>query len=413
MTAENFVPSKAETQESSGDFLMEDVLNQDDFQKQLEALYREKQELLRRKLVADKFSETARKKLEDIDEQIAIMKQFIGSEEINTLKPVEVFDDLTHKRFDNAAFPGQVKGKVILSAEKIEELKEKELEEEKEKREAQQPLTPAQQAAQPKQPARPNDPQQPQKPIETPEQKTERIRQQLSQRDPRKQQDALEELKKPENKDLAKDDPVFQKLKKNAEKRVERFKKVRLSLRKNLKTLMQSDSEVVKKNMDELRAGRIGSGLAGMKEIGKSTDARFNDVAKACKGLFENVEELYKEFDIQPKEALSREAMNDAKPLFTRQMGFKSKEDREIDRNSRQNKFMGQSNELSEEERHTYKIKLRDMYGVNVDQLPAIDAETHKDMRIIREIIKEDAQAAHNEVRNPAALMAATVRGSR
>ena len=376
-----------------------------DFQQQLELLNRQKADLLHRKKVADHFSQTAQRKLDEIDEQIFIIKGFLGEKDTNVIKPPEVFDDKTNERFPLNPTPKKFEPRLIVKG-KSEEEAENEETEKKEKEAATQQAQQARpnQPQQPRTPPQPDQPQQPQQPQElTPAERLEQIRQKLTQRDPRKQKEGLEELKKPENKELGKDDPVFQKLQKNAEKRVQRFDKIRESLRKNLKTLMQSDSEVVKKNLDHIRAGRIGMGMAGMKEIGKTTDPRFNDVAKAAKGLFENVSALYKEFDIKPEEALSREALNEAKPTFTRQMGFKSKEDKDIDRNSRQNRWLGQSNELSEEERHTYK-KIKDIYGVEVDKLPPVDAQTQKDMWIIREIVKETAQTTTTKIK-PALLM--------
>ena len=324
----------------------------------------------------------------------------MGEKDTNEIKPLEVFDDKTNERFQANPAPQKFEPRLIVKG-KQEEDAENEETEKKEKEAFTQQAQPNQ-PQQPRTPPQPNQPQQPQQQPElTPAERLEQIRQKLTQRDPRKQKEGLEELKKPENKELGKDDPVFQKLKKNAEKRVQRFDKIRESLRKNLKTLMQSDSEVVKKNLDHIRAG--GMGMAGMKEIGKTTDPRFNDVAKAAQGLFENVSALYKEFGIKPEEALSREALNEAKPTFTRQMGFKSKEDKDIDRNSGQNRWLGQSNELSEEERHTYK-KIKDIYGVEVDKLPPVDAQTQKDMWIIREIIKETAQTTTTKIK-PALLM--------
>ena len=373
-----------------------------DFQQQLELLNRQKADLLHRKKVADHFSQTAQRKLDEIDEQILIIKGFLGEKDTNEIKPLEVFDDKTNERFQANPAPQKFEPRLIVKG-KQEEDAENEETEKKEKEAFTQQAQPNQ-PQQPRTPPQPNQPQQPQQQPElTPAERLEQIRQKLTQRDPRKQKEGLEELKKPENKELGKDDPVFQKLQKNAEKRVQRFDKIRESLRKNLKTLMQSDSEVVKKNLDHIRAGRIGMGMAGMKEIGKTTDPRFNDVAKAAQGLFENVSALYKEFGIKPEEALSREALNEAKPTFTRQMGFKSKEDKDIDRNSGQNRWLGQSNELSEEERHTYK-KIKDIYGVEVDKLPPVDAQTQKDMWIIREIIKETAQTTTTKIK-PALLM--------
>lgn len=403
MTAETLAPAETDTQLISDNgedsFPFEELFNEEELQRQLKDLYRQRMDLIHRKSVADRFSETARKKLEEIEEQITILQQFMGSEETNNLKEQHTFDEASNQRLDIQLQKLHIDQGLVLDAKQKEEQKEEEKEKEKEKQEKEAVLPPRLKAAQPQQPARPDEPQQQQGQQElTPEQRKELIRQKLSERDPRKQKQGLDELKKPENKDLGKDDPVFQKLQKNAEKRVEKFEKIRESLRKNLKTLMQSDSDVVKKNLAEIRAGRIGSGLAGMKEIGKSTDGRFNEVAGAAHGLFQNVAALYKEFDIKPEEALSRSALDEARPTFTRQMGFKSKADKEIDRNSNQNTYMGQSNELSEEERNAYK-KIKEAYGVEVDKLPPVDAQTQRDMDIVRDIVRETAQNPNGKIK--------------
>lgn len=371
-----------------------------DFQFQLEILNRQRTELLRRKQVADRFSETARQKLSEIDAQIALIKDILGEKDPLIRQQKEWPETPLNERLETAPQKARFEPVLIVKA--------KQEEEENKKEEAFQANQAGANNSQqhPQTPPQPNQPGNPQQqPLQelSPAERLEKIRQKLTQRDPRQQKEGLEELKKPENKDLGKDDPVFQKLQKNAEKRVLRFDKIRENLRKNLKTLMQSDSEIVKRNLDHIRAGRIGMGMAGMKEIGKSTDPRFNEVARAAKGLFDNVCALYKEFGIKPEEALSREALNEAKPTLTRQMGFKSKEDKEVDRNSRQNRWWGQSNELSEEERHIYK-KIRDAYGVEADKLPPIDAQTKNDMGIIREIVQETARAPASKIK-PAVMI--------
>ena len=71
-------------------------------------------------------------------------------------------------------------------------------------------------------------------------------------------------------------------------------------------------------------------------------------------------------------------------------MGTKSNEDKAIDRNSRQNRYLGESNELSEEERHTFKV-IKDVYGIEAEKLPPADAKTQKDMEIVRSIVHETA----------------------
>ncbi len=384
--------------------------NNIDTEMQLAELKHRRNSLLHRKGVADHFSQTAETEIAKIDKEI---QRITGPDDINSIKPKQsIIDDLSISRLE--AHPSR-NDKVHRGAmtPKEKERMEKEAEEKEKKRE--ENARPANDKSQPQQPQRPKQPGDhtpPQEPIKTPEERQEGIRQKLIQKDPRKQKEGLEELRKPENKDLGKDDPEFQKLVKNSEKRVMRFDKIRESLRKNLRELMQSDSEVVKKNLDKLRAGNIGSGIAGFKEISKSTDTRFNCVAKAAKGLCDNVEALYKEFDIKPAEALSRETLNEAKPMITRQTGEKSNEDKAIDRNSRQNRYMGESNELSEAERAAYATVKR-VYGVDADKLPPTDAKTSREMEIVRLIVREDLINSENKTKAALITPAMMGKGSR
>ncbi len=376
------------------------------FEERLKELEEQKTSLLYRKGVADRFSQTALARLNDIEEEINLINGFVGVAEVNAISPMsEVMEDLKISRL--AMHPGRT-DKVrrgAMSVKEKEKMAEERAEEEEKRKESNEQTKPNDKST-PQKPRRPGEKVEPEQPIKTPEERKEDIIEKLKQKDPRKQKEGLEELKKPENKDLGKDDPEFQKLVKDSGKRVEKFDKIRDSLRKNLRELMQSDSDVVKKNIAELRAGRIGSGMAGFKEIGQSTDTRFNSVAHAAKGLCDNVAALYKEFDIKPEEALSREAISEAKPIVTRQTGTKSKEDVAIDRNSRQNRYMGESNELSEEERFAYK-KVKELYGVEADKLPPVDTETKRDMAIVRAIVHEDAQKPHGNIKPAMIIQAA------
>lgn len=376
------------------------------FTERLKELEQQRDSLLYRKGIADRFSQTALSRLNDIEEEMTILNEFIGAADVNAIKPVEeMMEDLKISRLN--MHPGK-KDKVrrgAMSVKEKAEMAEERAEEESKRKEADAQTKPNDKSK-PQQPRRPGEKAEPEQPIKTPEERKEDIIEKLKQKDPRKQKEGLEELKKPENKDLGKDDPEFQKLVKDSGKRVEKFDKIRDSLRKNLRELMQSDSDVVKKNIAELRAGRIGSGMAGFKEIGQSTDTRFNSVAHAAKGLCDDVAALYKEFDIKPEEALSREAINEAKPTFTRQTGIKSKDDVAIDRNSRQNRYMGESNELSEEERHTYE-KIKKIFGVDADKLPPVDVKTQQEMAIVRAIIHEDAQKPHGNIKPSLIIQAA------
>lgn len=379
------------------------------FIERLKELQKERQSLDYRKSIAERFLKTAQAKLNEIDEEMTLINEFIGEADINDPKAFREItaEDIALLEMHPSA-TDRVRRGAMTPKEKIQRAKElKEEAEEKAKQEAEE-IRPNDKSR-PQQPKRAGEKTEPEQPIKTPEERQASITEKLKQKDPRKQKEGLEELKKPENKDLGKDDPEFQKLVKESSKRVERFDKIRESLRKNLKELMQSDSEVVKKNMAELRAGRIGSGVAGFQEIARSTDTRFNSVAQAAKGLCQNVAALYKEFDIKPEEALSREALNEARPTFTRQTGNKTNDDKAIDRNSRQNRYMGESNELSEEERLAY-AKVKKLFGVDADKLPPIDAKTKEEMAIVRAIIHEDAQKPNGKLK-PAMIIQSTNEG--
>lgn len=379
------------------------------FIERLKELQKERQSLDYRKSIAERFLKTAQAKLNEIDEEMTLINEFIGEADINDPKAFREItaEDIALLEMHPSA-TDHVRRGAMTPKEKVQRAKElKEEAEEKAKQEAEE-IRPNDKSR-PQQPKRAGEKTEPEQPIKTPEERQAIITEKLKQKDPRKQKEGLEELKKPENKDLGKDDPEFQKLVKESSKRVERFDKIRESLRKNLKELMQSDSEVVKKNMAELRAGRIGSGVAGFQEIARSTDTRFNSVAQAAKGLCQNVAALYKEFDIKPEEALSREALNEARPIFTRQTGNKTNDDKAVDRNSRQNRYMGESNELSEEERLAY-AKVKKLFGVDADKLPPIDAKTKEEMAIVRAIIHEDAQKPNGKLK-PAMIIQSTNEG--
>ena len=379
------------------------------FIERLKELQKERQSLDYRKSIAERFLKTAQAKLNEIDEEMTLINEFIGEADINDPKAFREItaEDIALLEMHPTA-TDRVRRGAMTPKEKVQRAKElKEEAEEKAKQEAEE-IRPNDKSR-PQQPKRAGEKTEPEQPIKTPEERQASITEKLKQKDPRKQKEGLEELKKPENKDLGKDDPEFQKLVKESSKRVERFDKIRESLRKNLKELMQSDSEVVKKNIAELRAGRIGSGVAGFQEIARSTDTRFNSVAQAAKGLCQNVAALYKEFDIKPEEALSREALNEARPTFTRQTGNKTNDDKAVDRNSRQNRYMGESNELSEEERLAY-AKVKKLFGVDADKLPPVDAKTKEEMAIVRAIIHEDAQKPNGKLK-PAMIIQSTNEG--
>lgn len=374
-----------------------------DFTKQLAELEKHRASVAYRKSVAERFLNTAVNELSELDEQISLLREFLGFDESNGIKPhLGIIDDLEVSRLNLHPGRGDKVRRGALSVKEKLEAEEERAEQKKKEKEEERPND----KSRPRQPLKPGEKTEPEQPIKTPEERKEDIQKKLKEKDPREQKKGLEELKKPENKELGKDDPEFQKLVKDSEKRVQKFDKIRDSLRKNLRELMQSDSDVVKKNVALLRAGHIGMAVTGFKEIGKSTDTRFNSVAKAAKGLGENVEQLYKEFDIKPEEALSRETINDAKPIFTRQTGNKTREDVTIDRHSKQNRYLGESKELSDEERSAFK-RIKDVYGVAADKLPPADAKTQRDMEIVRSIVHEDSQKPYGKIK-PALIINAT-----
>ncbi len=187
----------------------------------------------------------------------------------------------------------------------------------------------------------------------TPEQKKEFINQKLKNKDPREQKQGLEILKKPENKEFLQEmmqDKEFQKTFQNAEKMVGKYDKIRDSMRKNLKSLMRSSSDVVKLQISRLRAGKVGQSVSGLKEIASSV--RFdNEVGKAAGGVVKGVEEMYKLFGIKPEESLNKQLLEEAKPIFTHQMAEKGKNDREVDLKSKQNKVWGETKEITDKEK--------------------------------------------------------------
>lgn len=229
----------------------------------------------------------------------------------------------------------------------------------------------------------------------TPEQKKEFLTKKLIQKDPRQQKEAIKELKKPENKDLFKEfmqDKEFAKIYKNAETMVGKYDKIQTSLRKSLKSLMQSSSDVVKMRIADLRSGKIGAAVVGFKEIASSASFG-NEVARAANNVVKGVKELYKLFDIKPEEALNKELLEEARPLFTRQGTEKSKWDRDIDLTSRQNKVWGETKEITDEERAALK-KAAEITGT--DKLPSISKKD--DMARVKEIVQEVAQTPNGKM---------------
>lgn len=365
------------------------MFNREEFVKQLEELERHKQQLLHGRGVAGRFLSNSEKRLNEIDDQIQIIHQFLDAEGVeNTILPPDSLDERENKIFEI-----HPRRRDLIQQMTVKEKKAllKEAEEEREaKEESVERVTDPNQPQQPQQPRQPNDfgktPIPEQQKLLTLDERKDAIRKKLSERDPRKMKEGLTELKKPENKDLTDDDPAFSKLIKNAEGKVNKYDKIQDSMRRNLKTLMQSASDVVKMRIADLRAGRIGAGVVGLKEI--SNSASFgNEVAGAANKVVNGVKELYKEFDIKPEEALSKELLEEARPIFTREMSEKSVSDRDIDLHSRQNKLWGDTKEITDEELETLK-KIKELTGT--DKLPPVAKK--EDMKLVKDIVTEIAK---------------------
>jgi len=137
-----------------------------------------------------------------------------------------------------------------------------------------------------------------------------------------------------------------------------------------------------------LRAGKVGSAVAGLKEI--SSSVKFdNEVGMAAKGVVKGVEDLYKMFNIKPEEALNKEMLEEARPVFTHQMAEKGRNDREIDLKSRQNKVWGESRELTDEERAALK---RIAQSTGSDKLPSESKK--EDMKLVKDLLVDTVKSA-------------------
>ena len=258
----------------------------------------------------------------------------------------------------DAAFKGTARRGAMTKKEKDEMV-----EEAKKKQKEERSTSTGQPVNRPNRPLRPGEkPVQPDFNKMTPDQKKEFINKKLKNKDPREQKEGLEILKKPENKEFFQEmmkDKEFQKTFQNAEKMVGKYDKIRDSMRKNLKSLMRSSSDVVKLQISRLRSGKVGSAVSGLKEIAGSV--RFdNEVGKAAGAVVKGVEEMYKLFGIKPEESLNKQILEEAKPIFTHQMAEKGKNDREIDLKSKQNKIWGETKEITDKEKQVVQeISLR------------------------------------------------------
>ena len=326
--------------------------------------------------------------LNDIQEQLDLLNLSLLTPAEKTIKPVIPSELIAGPTLDapgkDTNFKGTARRGAMTKKEKDElvEIADK-------KKKEEQTNAPGQPVAKPGRPVRPGEkPLNPQQPM-TPEQKKEFITNKLKQRDPRQQKEGIEFLKKPENKALLPElmkDKDFEKLYKNAEKSVTKYDNIKNMMRKSLKTLMRSSSDVVKLQISKLRSGKVGSAVSGLKEISNAVNFD-NEVGKAAGNVVKGVQELYKMFGIRPEEALNKELLEEAKPVFTHQMAEKGKYDREIDVKSRQNRLWGETKEITDEEKELLK-KISKVTGT--DKLPSVKKKD--DMKLVKELIVDIAK---------------------
>lgn len=296
------------------------------------------------------------KELSDLEKEIDDLEQGLVSPwdpEQKKPKYISQSEMLGVPKLDMPAMDATFKGTVRRGAMSKKE-KDELVEEAKKKQKEERSNSSGQPVNKPNRPLRPGE-----KPIQpdfnkmTPDQKKDFINKKLKNKDPREQKQGLEILKKPENKEFFQEmmkDKDFQKTFQNAEKMVGKYDKIRDSMRKNLKSLMRSSSDVVKLQISRLRSGKVGSAVSGLKEIAGSV--RFdNEVGKAAGSVVKGVEEMYKLFGIKPEESLNKQILDEAKPIFTHQMAEKGKNDREVDLKSKQNKVWGETKEITDQEK--------------------------------------------------------------
>lgn len=296
------------------------------------------------------------KELSDLEKEIDDLEQGLVSPwdpEQKKPKYISQSEMLGVPKLDMPAMDATFKGTARRGAMSKKE-KDELVEEAKKKQKEERSNSSGQPVNKPNRPLRPGE-----KPIQpdfnkmTPDQKKDFINKKLKNKDPREQKQGLEILKKPENKEFLQEmmkDKDFQKTFQNAEKMVGKYDKIRDSMRKNLKSLMRSSSDVVKLQISRLRSGKVGSAVSGLKEIAGSV--RFdNEVGKAAGSVVKGVEEMYKLFGIKPEESLNKQILDEAKPIFTHQMAEKGKNDREVDLKSKQNKVWGETKEITDQEK--------------------------------------------------------------
>ncbi len=376
--AEKFVQNKTEELEQIDKELGENsfdddtLLNEEDDDEDAEDPLHPKKKLLRYKKWIKKglnyvlfFINKNEKTLSDLEKEIDDLEQGVVSPwdpEQKKPKYISQSEFLGTPKLDMPSMDATFKGTARRGAMSKKE-KDELVEEAKKKQKEERSASTGQPVNRPNRPLRPGEkPMQPDFSKMTPDQKKDFINKKLKNKDPREQKEGLEILKKPENKEFFQEmmkDKEFQKTFQNAEKMVGKYDKIRDSMRKNLKSLMRSSSDVVKLQISRLRSGKVGSAVSGLKEI--SSSVRFdNEVGKAAGAVVKGVEEMFKLFGIKPEESLNKQILDEAKPIFTHQMAEKGKNDREIDLKSKQNKIWGETKEITDQEKKVVQeISLR------------------------------------------------------
>lgn len=384
-------PNPDDDDETAGTFSEEDEDEIENLKKELNMRKLSLQQKLKSSLI---MRQKIQEELNEIQEQLDLLGLPILSPSEKTIKPVIPSELVAGPPLASALKEINFKGTArrgAMSRKEKEELVE--IAEKKKKEEHQ--IAGGQPIAKPGRPIRPGEkPLNPQQPM-TPEQKKEFITNKLKQRDPRQQKEGFEFLKKPENKGLLPElmkDKEFEKLYKSAEKTVAKYDDIKNTMRKSLKTLMRSSSDVVKLQVSKLRSGKIGSAVSGLKEISNAVNFD-NEVGKAAGNVVKGVQELYKMFGIKPEEALNKELLDEAKPVFTHQMAEKGKYDREIDVKSRQNRLWGETKEITDEEKELLK-KISKTTGS--DKLPSVKKK--EDMKLVKELIVDIAKNPNGKI---------------
>lgn len=353
------------------------------------ALKREKAQLQRGIVVAQKMISNYELRIESIDSQLQELEGHIAPEDpenvikakIPALFSDEMLSGASNELSLRPKMPPVARRGALSAKEKMRQYEE----EQAEKAKAQESAPPSRApSSRPTRPLRPGEKPQQDPSQMPPELRKEWLIQKLVQRDPRQMREGLLELDKPYNKTLKPQllkDPKFLKLYKNAQEQVGKYEKICMSMKKNLKIMMQSSSDVVKSRMEDLKKGRIGQGIAGLKEISDSSSWG-NEIGEAAHKIVNDVKDLYRMFDIKPEQAITKELLEEARPILTAQTTEKSNADKDVDTRSRQNMIWGETKEITDEDKRALN-EIKKITGT--DELPPL--EKKEDMKRVKEII--------------------------